>query len=304
MRRPPPLSHFLKFPIVSGTTALAIGVTLAWWSHKIDIDPLRETIEIRRGQLWRMLTSALPHANFLHLAFNVYWIWVFGTLVEETFGHVKTLAIFALLAVAANGAEYALLSGGIGLSGIGYGLFAFLWVLSRRDRRFADAMDPNTIQVFVAWFFICIVLTFTVYPIANIAHGAGAVAGALLGWAITPSPRRVMATAALTALIGATFIAATVARPWVNFSKEGGFAEAGLAYDALIADRNDEALRWSRDATRMQPRNANFWFNMGIACERLNRPVQSADAFKRARDVDPSNAEYQGAWQDSKAPER
>jgi membrane associated rhomboid family serine protease len=301
MRRPPLLTDFIKYPVVSGTIALAVGVTLASWSHNVDITPLCETVDIRRGQLWRLLTSALPHGSFLHLAFNVYWIWVFGTLVEEIFGHIKTLAIFILLAVAANGAEYAVLSGGIGLSGIGYGLFGLLWVLSRHDRRFTDVIDQNTIGLFVVWFFICIFLTVSGTPIANVAHGMGAVAGALLGWAISaPSRQRHTASAALTALVAAVFAGATFARPWINLSKEGGTDEGQLAYDALMANHNDEALRWLRDAIRMQPQVASYWFNIGIAYDRLNRHSEAMTAYKRAYDLEPSNAEYRSASRESK----
>jgi len=43
---------------------------------------------------------------------------------------------------------------------VGYGLFGLLWVLSRRDERFRDSIDPRTVVVFVVWFF-CIATTLT-----------------------------------------------------------------------------------------------------------------------------------------------
>ncbi len=111
----------------------------------------------------------------LHLAFDVYWTWVFGTLIEMTWGHVAMFLIFALLAAGSSAAQYALVTGGAGLSGVGYGLFGMLWVLSRRNRRFADVIDQQTIRLFVAWFFICIVITYVGFPIGNVAHGFGLV---------------------------------------------------------------------------------------------------------------------------------
>src|ERR1700678_3078112 len=156
MRRPPRISEFQQYPVTSGTILLAAGVTLAWWSGRLDIHPLLETVDIRRGQIWRIVTSALPHSNILHLAFNIYWTWVFGTLIEGTFGPIKTFAIYVLLAIAGNGAEYALLIGGIGLSGVGYGMFGMLWVLSRRDSRFAGVIDRRLIRLFVAWYVLCV----------------------------------------------------------------------------------------------------------------------------------------------------
>jgi membrane associated rhomboid family serine protease len=295
LRRPPPLKNFMKYPIVSAAIALAVGITLASWSGKVDISPLCETIDIRRGQLWRILTSALPHANILHLGFNLYWTWALGTLVEERFGHWKTLAIFVLLAIVANGAEYAILVGAIGLSGVVYGLFGLLWVLSRFSPNLAGVIDRKTIGLFVLWFFFCIFLTVAGTPIANIAHGVGVLAGATMGWAISAPSRREVGFGALSALVVAVLAGSTLARPWINLSTYRGYDEANLGYDDLVAGRNAEALHWLRDAVIMQPRISGFWFNLGIAYDRLNQHSDAVAAYRKARDLEPNNAQYQAA---------
>jgi membrane associated rhomboid family serine protease len=298
MRRPPPIKGFIEYPVTSGAIALAIAVTLAYWS-KVDITALTETVDIRRGQLWRFWTSAVPHGDILHLAFNVYWLWVFGTLVEEMFGHLKTFAIFVLLATAANGAEYAVLDGGIGLSGIVYGLFGLLWVVSRHDPKYSGVIDQQTIWLFVAWFFFCIVLTVQGTPIANVAHGAGAVAGAVLGWTICSRSWRILGSAAMAVLVAIVVVSSTFARPWINLSKYRGYDEGKLGYDCLVANRNAEALRWLRDATVMQPTMGDYWFNMGIAYDRLNQHPEAMAAYRRAHNLDPSNTNYRKASEES-----
>jgi membrane associated rhomboid family serine protease len=80
MRPAPKLTEISHYPVVAGTALLAVGVTVAWWA-KVDISPLFETAIMRRGELWRLVTSILPHGGILHLVFNVYGLWVFGTLV-------------------------------------------------------------------------------------------------------------------------------------------------------------------------------------------------------------------------------
>jgi membrane associated rhomboid family serine protease len=161
---------------------------------KVDISPLYESAEIRRGQLWRLVTSIFPHIDILHLAFNLYWLWVLGTVVERVYGHAKTILLLALLAVGSNSLDFAFDQGGVGLSGVGYGLFGLLCVLSERDERFRGAIDRRTVQLFVGWFFICIVTTLThTFVVANVAHGAGAILGALAGLASTlPNRRRAL----------------------------------------------------------------------------------------------------------------
>ena len=70
------------------------------------------------------------------MAFNDYWLWIFGTVLQEVFGHIKTLALFVRFAVGSSALKFSILSGGVGLSGVGYGLFGLLWILSGRAPRF------------------------------------------------------------------------------------------------------------------------------------------------------------------------
>jgi membrane associated rhomboid family serine protease len=158
VRPAPKLRDFSKYPVVVITGLLAIALTLAWWGQA-DVSALFESAEIRRGQLWRLITSAFLHADIFHLAFNLYWLWVFGTRIEQAFGHLKTVVLLALFAIGSGSWEFALSTGGIGLSGIGYGLFGMLCILSRRDDRFRDAMDKDTAILFLAWFVVCVAIS-------------------------------------------------------------------------------------------------------------------------------------------------
>jgi len=292
MRPPPKLGESTRYPVVAGAALLAIGVTLAWWT-KIDVSTLFPSPMIRRGELWRLVTSIFPHAGILHLAFNIYWLWVFGTLVEEKFGHLKTAALILLFAVASGAWEFALAVGGIGLSGVGYGLFGLLWVLSKRDERFCDAIDGKTVQLFIGWFLLCIATTVTnIMPVGNIAHGTGAVLGILVGFAITQPERR----APIDAVIGAILIlglwGATFGRPRVNLSGKAGYEEGKLGYDALMAHRNQEAVRWLRDAVIYQPKMSEYWYDMGFAYQGLGDKHAALDAYRRAADLGSASAQF------------
>jgi membrane associated rhomboid family serine protease len=79
----------------------------------------------------------------LHLAFNVYWLWILGTVIERIYGHTKTMLLIVLFAVGSSSLDFALARGGGGLSGVGYGLFGLLWILSMRDDRFSDAINQE-----------------------------------------------------------------------------------------------------------------------------------------------------------------
>jgi len=295
MRRAPKWTEFPKYPVTAGIAVLAVGVTIAWWS-KVDISPLFETAMIRRGQLWRLVTSMFPHTDILHLAFNIYWFWVFGTLVEQVYGHLRTAALIALLALGSGSMEFAFALGGVGLSGVGYGLFGLLWVLSTRDVRFHDAVDGKTVQLFVGWFLFCIITTLmNIFPVANVAHAAGAVLGALVGAAVIVPRRRVLTAVGTSAVLLFGLWGSTLGRPRLNLSGKAGYDEGKWGYDALKAGRDKEAARWLGDAVVYQPRLAVYWFDLGIAYQRLGNTKAAQAAYQRAHQLEPNNANYSNA---------
>jgi membrane associated rhomboid family serine protease len=281
-----------NYPVVSGVAILAVGVTIAWWTGT-NISPLFENAEIRRGQLWRFATSVLPHLDILHLAFNLYWLWALGTTVERVYGQFRTILLLLLFAIGSSSLDFAFAEGGVGLSGVGYGLFGLLYVLSQHDERFKDSLDKRTVSLFVGWFFICILATVThVLNVANVAHAAGAILGLLLGFAIMIPGRRALIVGSIAALVLIGLFGSTIGRPFVNFSSDGGYEEGKWGYDALVADRNTEAVRWLRDAVKYQPKISSYWFNLGIAYERLNNQSAALSAYQRAYDLQPTDPKY------------
>ncbi len=295
MRSAPKLKEFPQYPVIAGTAILAIAVTIAWWS-KVNVSPLFETAMIRRGELWRLITGIFPHVDILHLAFNIYWLWVFGTLFEQVYGHLGTAALIGLFALGSGSLEFAFALGGVGLSGVVYGLFGLLWVLSRRDDRFRDAVDKNTVQLFVAWFFFCIAMTaMHISPVGNIAHGSGAVLGLLTATAITLPRRRILTAASIGVILLFGLWGSTLGRPWINLSGKAGYEEGKWGYDALVANRNQEAVRWSGDAVIYQPKLPVYWFNLGIAYQRLGNKTAAQAAYQRAHQLEPNEAKYSAA---------
>jgi membrane associated rhomboid family serine protease len=270
-----------------------------WWSGQDISGFLMDGRVWANWELWRALTATLPHGNFFHIAFNLYWLWTFGTLVERVYGHLKCAGIFLLLASCSMLAEFTVLNGGVGLSGVGYGLWGMLRVLEQRDPRFADAVDKQTNEMFIGWFFLCIVLTVTnVMPVANIAHGAGAVTGMLLGYAATGNRAvKWKSIAGLVAVLMFGLLGSTVFWPWVNLSNN---AEPEVEHAALNAlDRNDfpRAMKILQISTRMKNAPARAWYNLGVACQRAGRYADAAAAFEHAAEMPDADTQMQQAAQ-------
>jgi len=292
MPQTPRWTDIPNYPVIAGIGVLAAAVTIAWW-RGANISDLFASGEIRRGQFWRLFTSVLPHLDILHLAFNLYWLWIFGTVVERIFGHTKTALLLLLFAVGSTSLDFALDRGGVGLSGAGYGLFGLLWVLSAFDERFRDAIDQRTVKLFVVWFFLCIVSTISgAYPVANVAHGAGAILGILTGYALTRPNYRLQLSAVIVALFLFGIWGDTFGRPTINFSHKVGYEEGKWGYDALIAGRNDEAVKWLRDGVKFRPKEPTYWFNLGIAYHRIGNLPAAMAAYRRAHELEPTNSDY------------
>ena len=291
MLRPPKWTDFPKYPVIAAVTISAIAVTIAWWA-KADISALLENAEIRRGQLWRLITSIFPHLDVLHLAFNIYWFWAFGTIVERVYGHIRTALLLVLFAVGPN-SDFAFAQGGVGLGASGYALFGLLWILSRRDDRFRDAVDQRTVVLFIGWFVFCIATTLThTWVVANVAHGVGALLGILVGLAITQPARRLLFATSAAGIVLFGLWGATLGRPTLNLSGKAGYEEGKWGYEALLANRSTEAVRWLRDATVYQPRTPQYWFDLGIAYQRTGNTAAAKAAYQQAHLLDPSDPAY------------
>jgi len=299
MLAPPSLKHVLHYPVTAGVAVAALAVTGMWWSGQ-DIDGFVTNVRVWSDwELWRALTSTLPHVNLFHLAFNLYWLWTFGTLVEREYGHFKCAAIYVLLAFSSSLAEFSLLDGGVGLSGVGYGLWALLWVLERRDPRFAGAVDYQTSRLFVFWFFLCIVLTVAnIMPVANIAHGVGAVVGALLGLAVSGRGRtRWQSAVGLVAAVMLCLAGATVFWPWINLSPRAEPEVENAGLDAMDRNDNATAARLLEIAVRMRQAPARAWYNLGVARQRLKQYDAALAAYTRAADMPEATSEMERAAQ-------
>jgi tetratricopeptide (TPR) repeat protein len=147
--------------------------------------------------------------------------------------------------------------------------------------------------LFLVWFAFCIVTTVTkTMPVANVAHGAGLILGVLIGTARTLPSRRVAASGAVAALVAFSLWGATIGRPRVNLSGRASFEEGQWGYNALIANRNQEAARWLQDATTYQPNNAVYWFDLGIADQRVGKTTAAMAAYQRAHAIEPNHTRY------------
>lgn len=223
MTQPNPLANLSRFPVSVIIALISIAVTLRFWmatpasAHTAIEIFLGSDLPLQK-QPWLLVTTIFPHGNLMHIFFNLSAWWYFARVTEAIWGPAKLLGITILTAIISSAAEIALFRGGIGLSGVVYALVTMIYVIQKKDLRFAGVVSSKTAKVFAAWFVLCIFLTiFDFMPVANVAHGAGALAGAMIGWvAVCEKSKRPLHIAAIVGLTIISLVGATIARPYVN----------------------------------------------------------------------------------------
>ena len=287
MHPPSPLK-FSRYPITTLIILVAVAAT-AWTWFGTHIDPvfLSNTGSCVR-EPWRLLTPAFFHGGPFHLIFNVFWLWALGSVIESHFGHVAMLGICLLLAIGSVAAELALFRCGIGLSGIVYGLFGLLWVLSETDPRFEDAINEKVIELMIGWFILCVVLKVAdVWNIALVSHAAGCLLGALLGWPISADRlgHRIGRSSILAATFVLCLVGATVAREKVNVVNDVGPMRAE---DGRIALQHGDLQTAIQMYTQAVDANANvdsWWIGLGQAYQLAGRNEEAAHALRKAAEL-------------------
>ena len=141
--------------------------------------------DIRRGQVWRLVTPIFLHFTVWHLVFNMSAVRYFGGMIELRKGTLRFLILVLVSAVASNVGEcyIELQSRDVaafgGMSGVGYALFGYLWMKGYAHPEEQLGVNDNTVFMMIVWFLLC--FTGALGPIANAAHGVGLVVGMAFG---------------------------------------------------------------------------------------------------------------------------
>lgn len=169
---------------------------------------------VEDGQFWRLLSAVFLHAGFFHLLLNSYALFLFGTIVETTFGAWRFAAIYLVTGFVASATSYAFGAPervAVGASGAIFGLLG-AWLAYNWRRRELSMAQAN-IRTALFLIAINVVFGFTVRGIDNAAHLGGLVAGLVAGLAAEGAGRGALRTATrmggllLLALAGIALVA-------------------------------------------------------------------------------------------------
>jgi membrane associated rhomboid family serine protease len=147
---------------------------------------------VAQGQWWRLVTVVLVHAGAIHLAFNMYFLYLIGPIIETLYGSARFLLFYLLTAAAASTMSFIFLPNpSVGASGALFGLAGALAVTMRVYKPLLGRQATYLAGQIVFLIIINLVFDFGVVGggLLNIdifAHLGGLAAGAWLGLVIPP----------------------------------------------------------------------------------------------------------------------
>ena len=176
--------------LVSGVDLLGIGAVGNELSMLPGIPGIPRFGGIVHGEYYRLLSAALVHGNVIHLAVNMYSLWVIGRQLEPVLGRSRFLALYVVGALGGSAASYALnaplidgrfIFSSVGASGA---IFALLGALLPVMRRLQYDLRPL--------FVLLAINAFIGFQFAGIdwkAHLGGLLIGMLVGAGLAYAPR-------------------------------------------------------------------------------------------------------------------
>jgi GlpG protein len=156
-----------------------------------DYGPQKDSFaSIKKGEAWRIITPMFLHGNMFHLFFNMFFIFLLGSMIERIHGSYFFLILALLTQIAGMMVQVLLpdaafmpesLRGSpfaIGASGVAYGLFGFMWIRPLLDSDYPIELDSTQFMIIIAGLIIC--MTPIVPHVANGAHLGGLAAGMMI----------------------------------------------------------------------------------------------------------------------------
>ncbi|MDU0348794.1 rhomboid family intramembrane serine protease [Actinomyces sp. MRS3W] len=158
-------------------------------------------------QPWRFLSTAFLHGSLMHLAFNMWALWVLGNSLEPILGRWRFMALTVLSALGGSTAIYWLATptslpswygGTVGASGAIFGLFAAIFVIQRRFGRDTSAI--------VGLLVINLVISVVGANISWQGHLGGLITGALVAAVYALAPREKRTVVGVWGTVGVTVL--------------------------------------------------------------------------------------------------
>lgn len=136
--------------------------------------------EIKRGEVWRLITPIFLHFGLVHLIGNCMWLADLGRQIEARRGTLVLALMVLCFGVATTWAQYTVAGPDFGgMSGVVFALFGYAALMARFAPTAGIVVSPPLMAFMGLWLILC--STGMLGPKADVAHIVGLVLGVSTG---------------------------------------------------------------------------------------------------------------------------
>jgi rhomboid protease GluP len=141
---------------------------------------------IKSGEYYRLITSMFLHGGIIHLALNMYALYVIGPIIEKLFGKIKFILIYFIGGITASLFSYLFsTSVSIGASGAIFALLGAALVFGIKMRKnIGRDFLRNIFSVIV----VNLIIGFSIPNVDNFGHLGGLIGGTLISFVLSTQP--------------------------------------------------------------------------------------------------------------------
>jgi rhomboid protease GluP len=303
-RASPGVREYLhRFPATSLLIAANVLVYLAMvLAHVSATNPTSDQL-IRWGansgadvlignQWWRIITSAFVHIGIVHLALNMWALWVLGTLAEAVLGTYLYVGIYVVSAVAGSlvSLYFHPIVVGAGASGAIIGILGAVVSVLKFARL---PLPPEVVKSTLRSLIQGAVLTLAVGlwgPIDNAAHIGGLICGLFIGLLLSWTRRadynlqrplrQICLIAPFALMVPLAFAVQRHGEPIIQFKQ---------ALDSIEAGKYAEAEHEARSALKRYPHDEGVLSALGTALVYQHRDQEAGKYLNQILAQDPRN---------------
>lgn len=179
---------------------------------------------VHQHQYWRIFTSGFLHYSLLHIAFNMFFLFIMGPMLEPAIGRVNFAAVYltALLAGSFGALAFQPDAYTVGASGACFGVLGALIVVvwDRGISIWRTGLGPTLL--------INVVFSLSVAGISIGGHLGGLLGGALAGWLIVQLAEKRRQQGA--ALLGCLLLAIASVAGAIAVASSHGLTPGGVGF--------------------------------------------------------------------------
>lgn len=277
-------------PIIS-ISLISISVVVALWSNLgKNIDSISWLFfsnfpdttfeEIKRGEIWRLVTPVFIHFGIPHILFNSMALLDLGKVFEANKKSTFLILFIYITSLVGNLFQYIAVGPLFGgLSGLIYGMFGYSLIVGNFGRQSEFKLETAEIVIMLGWYALC--WTDFIGPIANWAHTGGLLTGVVWGLLDNlgvnqPSGSKNKTSGLIFGSIVALVFLAVIIKPLIN----GLHQNTPSVADVLSVEEPKVLFEWSAEHGSKNPQyNTAGISSVQIGNKLLKIEDPSGDSF-------------------------